>query len=118
MNTTSHPDLFFAIRGGGSNFGVVTKFVFKLYPQRPTVYCGLLYFTPSTLEKIVNVTKEWWANVGEDEAIQQLALISRDRNVHFQFMPPITHSIEMISTARHCPLAVVQRLRSRRESQP
>ena len=68
-STTSHPDLFFAIRGGGSNFGVLTEFVFKLHPQRPTIYGGHLIFAPPALEKIVDVTKEWWANVGEDEAM-------------------------------------------------
>ena len=29
---TSHPDLFWAIRGGGGNFGIVTRFQYKIYP--------------------------------------------------------------------------------------
>jgi hypothetical protein len=39
-----HPDLFWAIRGGGGNFGVVTQFEFKLHPLGPSVFAGLIVF--------------------------------------------------------------------------
>lgn len=32
MNQYTHPDLYFALRGGGSNFGIVTRFAFEAYP--------------------------------------------------------------------------------------
>ncbi len=38
------PDLFWAIRGGGGNFGVVTSFEFKLYPVGPEVLSGLVIY--------------------------------------------------------------------------
>src|ERR1700754_2857857 len=37
-----HQDLFWAICGGGGNFGVVTMFEFQLHPVRPEVYGGLV----------------------------------------------------------------------------
>jgi FAD/FMN-containing dehydrogenase len=37
-----HPDLFWAIRGGGGNFGVVTSFELKLHPVGPQVIAGLI----------------------------------------------------------------------------
>lgn len=39
-----NPDLFWAIRGGGGNFGVVTLFEFQLYPVGPEVFSGLIVF--------------------------------------------------------------------------
>ncbi len=39
-----HADLFWALRGGGGNFGVVTSFEFQLYPVGPEVLAGLVVF--------------------------------------------------------------------------
>jgi FAD/FMN-containing dehydrogenase len=41
-NEKEHPDLFWALRGGGGNFGVVTSFEFKLHSLGPEVLSGLV----------------------------------------------------------------------------
>ena len=49
------------------------------------------------MEKIVDMTKKWWENVGEDEAMLQLATVSPDGNVRLQSSYRIAHSIEQRS---------------------
>jgi FAD/FMN-containing dehydrogenase len=41
---TVHPDLFWALRGGGGNFGVVTSFEFQLHEVGPEIFAGSLIF--------------------------------------------------------------------------
>jgi FAD/FMN-containing dehydrogenase len=41
-SATSNPDLFWGVRGGGGNFGVVTSFEYRLHPVGPEVLAGLV----------------------------------------------------------------------------
>ncbi|HEX2767112.1 MAG TPA: FAD-binding oxidoreductase [Candidatus Limnocylindria bacterium] len=46
-SATEHPDLFWALRGGGGNFGIVTRFCYRLSPVGEAVLAGAL-FMPAT----------------------------------------------------------------------
>lgn len=65
-----NPDLFWAIRGAGSNFGVITEFVLKFHPQRETVWGGAIFFAPPQLESLVEAVEEWLSQADpEKEAV-------------------------------------------------
>ncbi len=72
-NATENTDLFWAIRGGGCNFGVCTEFVYQLHEQRPTVYSGILIFPPPLLDAVVDVTEKWFkSGPSPKEALMQI----------------------------------------------
>jgi FAD/FMN-containing dehydrogenase len=54
----SHPDLFWALRGGGGNFGVVTSMEFDLHPV-DTIYGGPMFFELDVAEDILRTYREW-----------------------------------------------------------
>lgn len=43
-SAAAHPDLFWALRGGGGNFGVVTQYEFALQPVGPEIFAGLIVY--------------------------------------------------------------------------
>ena len=51
-----HPDLFWALRGGGGNFGVVTSFEFRLHSVGPTVLAGPILFDASDAREVLRFT--------------------------------------------------------------
>lgn len=110
-NKTENEDLYFAIRGGGGNFGVVTEFVFQLHPQRPIVYSGMLIYAASALEQILEATKKWWSNVGQDEGMLEVTTVGPDGNVS-EANSRITIVADTISSnlANCCFVCFLQRL--------
>jgi FAD/FMN-containing dehydrogenase len=56
VNSESHPDLFWAIRGGGGNFGVVTRFQFRLHEVNNIL--GGMLFLPATPDMIASFIAE------------------------------------------------------------
>ncbi|WP_433221356.1 FAD-binding oxidoreductase [Dactylosporangium sp. CS-047395] len=61
---TTEKDLFFAVRGGKSNFGIVTAVEFRLFPVQ-TLYAGNLFFPGELAKDVLNAYRTWVATVPE-----------------------------------------------------
>ncbi|HEY7219211.1 MAG TPA: FAD-binding oxidoreductase [Candidatus Binatia bacterium] len=63
---TDNADLFWAIRGGGGNFGVVTQFEFQLVPVGPEIFAGLIVFPFSQAKQILNKYRQFVSSAPEE----------------------------------------------------
>ena len=61
-----HQDLFWALRGGGGNFGVVTEFEFALHPLHPTVEFALLFWPEDQGAAMLRLAREVLADLPDD----------------------------------------------------
>src|SRR5690606_5027588 len=61
-----NPDLFWGLRGGSGNFGVVTSFEFNVYPLGPIVTGGLAAWPISSASEVLSFYKAWTDNDSDD----------------------------------------------------
>jgi len=68
-SATERPDLFWALRGGSGNFGVVTRFEFRLHPVGPDVLSGLIVYPISEAKRVLQQYREFIAKAPEDLSV-------------------------------------------------
>jgi FAD/FMN-containing dehydrogenase len=61
-----NPDLFWGLRGGAGNFGIVTQFEFALHPVGPLVYAGLIFFSAEHDAELLRLFREWAPDAPDD----------------------------------------------------
>jgi FAD/FMN-containing dehydrogenase len=61
-----HPDLFWALRGGGGNFGVVCSFRFALHAVGPTVLAGPVFWAAEDTSEILRFYREFAAGAPDE----------------------------------------------------
>jgi FAD/FMN-containing dehydrogenase len=72
---SQNEDLFWALRGGGGNFGVVTEFVFRLHEVGPKVTGGLIAWSANRAEEALETFRQI-----TDSAPRELTLVAVRRN--------------------------------------
>jgi FAD/FMN-containing dehydrogenase len=63
-----HADLFWAIRGGGGNFGIVTEFVFRMHAVGPEVLAGIIVHSLSAARDVVRFYRDFVTDAPEELA--------------------------------------------------
>ncbi len=61
-----HPDLFWALRGGGGNFGIVTEFTFRLHQVGPMVLGGLLMYPAEMAADVLRFWRDFMADAPDE----------------------------------------------------
>ncbi len=61
-----HSDLFWALRGGGGNFGIVTSFEFALHPVGPTVLAGSVFWAADDTADVLHFYREFARDVPDE----------------------------------------------------
>ena len=63
---TENADLLWGLRGGGGNFGVVTKFEFDLHPLAPMIYAGPVFYAADNARALVRAFRDWAAQAPDE----------------------------------------------------
>jgi hypothetical protein len=61
-----NPELFWALRGGGGNFGIVTNFTFDLQPLGPTVLAGMVAWPMDQAPEVLRFLREFIAEAPDE----------------------------------------------------
>jgi FAD/FMN-containing dehydrogenase len=65
-NVREHPDLFWAVRGGGGNFGVATSFEYRLYPVGPSIIGGLVAHPFERAREMLRFYRDFTASLPDE----------------------------------------------------
>jgi FAD/FMN-containing dehydrogenase len=65
-SATAHADLFWGVRGGGGNFGVVTSFEYQLYPVGPLVLVGMVLHSFDQAKAVFNFYSEFSSAIPDE----------------------------------------------------
>jgi FAD/FMN-containing dehydrogenase len=65
-SASENPDLFWGLRGGGGNFGVVTSFEFDLHPVGPTVTAGPVFYPGERAEEVMRFYRDFVRDIPDE----------------------------------------------------
>src|SRR5919199_1190585 len=82
-----NPDLFWGLRGGGGNFGIVTEFEFNLVPVGPTVLAGPIFWPMEDSPEVLRFYRDWVADAPDE----LMTIVLHRKAPALPFVPPEYH---------------------------
>ena len=86
------PDLFWALRGGGGNFGVVTEFTFRLHPVGPQVYAGVVAYPFAQAAQVLRAWRDLTAAAPDELTVWTVLR----KAPPLPFLPASAHGTEVV----------------------
>lgn len=90
-----HADLFWGLRGGGGNFGIVTRFEFQLHPVGPDVLSGLIVFSFDQAKSVITQFARFTETMPDELSVW---MVTR-KAPPLPFLPAEAHGKEMVALA-------------------
>jgi FAD/FMN-containing dehydrogenase len=91
-------DLFWAVRGGGGNFGVVTQFEFRLFSVGPDILAGLIVFPFSQAKQVLTQYRQLVASLPEELNVW----VVLRKAPPLPFLPQTVHGKEVVVLPVFC----------------
>ena len=86
-------DLFWAVRGGGGNFGVITSFEYRLYPVGPEVMCAFVFYPGNRTREVLRSAEEYVVHAPDE--VSPLSFLGRVPRV--EDFPEEWHSEQFVA---------------------
>ena len=94
-NATEHSDLFWALRGGGGNFGVVTRFEFRLHPVGPDLLSGLIVYPFADAKSVLRQYRDFALDAPDELTVW----VVMRKAPPLPFLPAEVHGREVVVLA-------------------
>jgi hypothetical protein len=88
-----NPDLFWGIRGGGGNFGIVTDFEFRLNPLGPEVVAGPIFWRMEDSPEVLRHYRDWLAGAPDE----LMTIVIHRKAPPLPFVPEEFHGEPVVS---------------------
>jgi FAD/FMN-containing dehydrogenase len=90
-----NPDLFWGLRGGGGNFGVVTSFEYRLHPVGPQVLAGAVFYPFDQAADVLGGVRDYVATAPEEMTVIAMTLNAPPA----PFLPAASHGQLVVAVA-------------------